>query len=194
MTARRRTQTPTAARDSDAELVARCLDGDEAAWHALVDRHSPLVVAVARRAGLNETDADDVHQTVWRAAVEGLGTIRDPHSFPRWIARTTHFQSMRLLRGYAVARRAAPHVARADIDDVLPVDIVEQLELRRRVQDALGRLGGRCESLLRALYSEGDDSSYAEIGRRLGMPIGSIGPTRARCLNKLEQLLEGGSP
>jgi RNA polymerase sigma factor (sigma-70 family) len=186
--------TPTAtAAANDADLVARCLDGDEEAWATLVRRHGPLVWAIARRDGLSEEDAADVYQTTWRIAVESLARIRDASRFPAWIARIAHFQTMRALRSMCATRRTLERIEPRDLDDALPEAEIEALERRRAVGDAMDRIGERCAGLLRALYFDQPTPPYAEIAARLAMPIGSIGPTRARCLSRLRDELGGAA-
>lgn len=174
----------TAAPD-DAALVARCLDGDDAAWEALVERHGPVVWAVARRMDLSHDDASDVFQSTWRVALEELDRVRDPGAVGGWIARVARHQAMRIRRGYGIARKSWRHVAKEDLDPALPDEDLARMEMRAKVTDALLRIGERCAALLRALYFEDPQPSYQEIAARTGMRIGSIGPTRARCLGKM---------
>jgi RNA polymerase sigma factor (sigma-70 family) len=182
--------TQAAARqDADVSLVARCMDGDEAAWEALVRRHGPVVWTIARRAGLAEADAADVYQTVWRIAVESLPRLRDTERFPAWIAQTARFQTARAVRTICATRRALGRIDPRDADDAAAEPGIEAIERRRTVTDAMGRIGDRCAHLLRALYFDDSAPDYAEIARRLGMRIGSIGPTRARCLARLRDAL-----
>jgi len=177
---------------TDAELVARCMSGEQAAWAALVERHGALVWAVARRAGLGSEDAADVFQNTWTIALEELTRIREPAHFARWLGRVARHQSMRVRRGYGIARKALPKVAREDVDRTVPDEALVSLEQRGRVHAALAQVGERCGELLKLLYLESVRPAYSEIAERLGMRIGSIGPTRARCLQQLRGMLEGG--
>ncbi len=176
----------------DGALVAACLDGDGSAWEALIARHGALVWAVARRAGLDEDDAADVFQNTWTIALEELSRVREPQHFARWVGRVARHQSMRVRRGYGIARKALPRVAREDIDVNVPDEELVRIEERGRVHAALARVGDRCDALLRLLYLETVRPAYDEIAARLGMRIGSIGPTRARCLQRLRGMLDGG--
>lgn len=175
----------------DEELVAACLDGDGAAWRDLHERHAPLVWAVARRAGLSEADAADCYQAAWTVALEELPRLRDPQRFGAWIGRVTRHQAMRIRRGYGIARKALPVVAKTDVDEHVPDEEIATLELRGLVAAALGRIGDRCAQLLRLLYFADPTPAYAEIADTLRMRIGSIGPTRARCLATLRKELGG---
>jgi RNA polymerase sigma factor (sigma-70 family) len=181
--------TNAARTDADTSLVARCMDGDEDAWAALVRRHGPVVWTIARRAGLADEDAADVYQTVWRIAVESLPRLRDTGRFPAWIAQTARFQSARAVRTICATRRALGRIEPRDTDGAPAEPEIEAVERRRSVADAMSRVGDRCAHLLRALYFEAASPDYAEIARRLGMRIGSIGPTRARCLARLRDAL-----
>jgi RNA polymerase sigma factor (sigma-70 family) len=182
------------ANSTDAELVERCLRGEERAWDTLLSRHGPLVWNVALRTGLSEADAADAFQNAWTIALEELPRLRDPGRFPAWIARIARHRAMRIRRGYGIARKAHVHVAREDLDGSDPVADVEALERRHGVHQALERVGERCAALLRLLYFTSPEPSYAEIGDRLAMRVGSIGPTRARCLAKLRDTLTGFDP
>lgn len=196
-----RTGSPDADPTDDATLVLRCLDagrgGDraagEGAWAELVRRHGPLAWAVIRRAGVDGADAADVYQTAWLAALQALPKLRDPARFASWLARTAHLQAIRLRRTYGITRRVLSRIDPREEDDRAPAEDIEKLETRNAVAAALARVGARCESLLRALYYEDPPPAYTDLAQRLGMPVGSIGPTRARCLEKLDRLMGGGS-
>ena len=183
----------SASRTDDAALVAHCLDGDGAAWSRLVERHGPLVWAVASRMGLTRADAEDVFQATWTIALEELSQLRDPLRFAPWLGRVARHQSMRVRRGYGISRRAHERVAHEVEEATVPDDELETLEQRALVSRAMARLGERCGALLRLLYYADPRPSYDVISERLGLRIGSIGPTRARCLQKLERELGGGS-
>jgi len=173
----------------ETRLVADCLAGDGAAWKALLAEFGSLVWAVARRAGLSDADAADVFQNTWTVALEELPRLRDPSRFAGWIARITRHQAMRVRRGYGIARRAHERVAREDVDVNLPEAELQEMETRHRVKAALEHVGERCAELLGLLYYEQPTPAYAVIADRLGMRIGSIGPTRARCLESLRKQL-----
>lgn len=178
---------------SAAELVAAAAQGDRPAWDELVGRYSGLVWSVARSHRLAPADAADVSQTVWMRLVEHLDRLRDPDHVGGWLATTTRHECLRVLKRsgrevpddiVAVEQPIDPHES--------PEWIVLAHESRRLVWLALGQLSPRCQTLLRALSSS-PDSSYAEISAALDIPIGSIGPTRMRCLEHLrKQLAQDG--
>ncbi|HTO92202.1 MAG TPA: sigma-70 family RNA polymerase sigma factor [Candidatus Sulfotelmatobacter sp.] len=175
----------------DARLVARCVQGDQRAWSALVRRYERLVYAVARGYRLSDEDLADVFQEVFAALVRGLPRMRDARALCRWLSSTTD----RIALATALRRRREraredtlpeerPELA--DPREPAPVEL-ETLEEQTLVRLALAALAARCRSLLEALYYREPAPDYAEISRDLGMPVGSIGPTRARCIEKLER-------
>jgi RNA polymerase sigma factor (sigma-70 family) len=178
----------------DLRLVNRCLAGDRRAWEALVRRHERLVLAVARSYQLSDADLGDVFQEVFAALVRGLPRLREPRTLVRWLSSTTQ----RVARATALRRRreaALTHpepgvVARLAAGDVPVGADLERLEEQALVRLALQSLAPRCRRLLAALYYEEPPPSYAEIARRLGIAVGSIGPTRARCFDRLRAALE----
>lgn len=172
---------------SDADLVAMVVSGDRSAWGPLVDRYKRLVYSIPRRYGFPEDVCDDVFQTVFALLLREVQNVRDPAALTKWLMTTTHRECWRVSR----ARKASglPEVELAGSADQLPDELAQKWERQHLIQTALGQLGGRCEALLRAIFLDRSDPSYAEISRRLGMPVGSIGPVRARCLEKLMALL-----
>jgi RNA polymerase sigma factor (sigma-70 family) len=180
------TSRPRLAGNDVARLVRRAADGEHEAWNALVDEFGAVVWATARAHRLNGADAADVFQTTWLRLVENIGSIRDPSSVGAWLATTARRQSL------AVIRRAARVVPLGDDLPDLPSDAphaAEQLVSRQNavaVRAALERLGPRDRRLLRMLAAE-PAPSYDEISAALGMPVGSIGPTRARALTRLRR-------
>jgi RNA polymerase sigma factor (sigma-70 family) len=168
-------------------LVAAARDGDRDAWDQIVERYAPLVWSICRRLRLSRADADDVGQNLWLKLFEHLGDIRDPAALPGWLARTTQNECLRVFR-------AASHQASGVLDFDVAVDggydlIDQELERARyhlALRDALAQLRPRCRELLTMLFDE-SRPSYREIGSRLDMKIGSIGPTRERCLAELRR-------
>lgn len=177
-----------------AALVASAAEGDQVAWDALVSRYGGLVWSIARSHRLGPADAADVSQTVWLRLVEHLHSLRDPEHVGGWLATTTRHECLRVIRR---AGRELPNDEAAVEVPISPDQSPEWLvlsdESRRLVWLALTRLSTRCQTLLRAL-SAAPDASYAEIAAALEMPIGSIGPTRMRCLEHLRrQLVSDGA-
>jgi RNA polymerase sigma factor (sigma-70 family) len=174
---------------SVAALVARVGEGDQAAWNELVERYSPLVWSICVHYQLNRQDIDDVAQNVWLLLVEHIGSIREAAALPGWLATTTRHEALRVLR---VSRRRD----HADLppDDQLPpgpaaTTIEQELIAAERdaaLRAAFAELPRRCHELLSLLMSD-PAPGYAYIGATLGLPVGSIGPTRARCLDRLRR-------
>jgi RNA polymerase sigma factor (sigma-70 family) len=181
------TREPQRARfQSDPALVRACLDGDETAWHELVERYGRLVYSVPRRYGMAAADADDVFQGVFVILSRQLGALRDQTRLSSWLITTAHRECWRLRR----AARDQQHLDEAVVaDGAPPVDDLIRAEREQGVRDALARVDERCRDLLTALFLDPSEPNYAAIGARLGMPVGSIGPTRARCFRKLEAIL-----
>jgi RNA polymerase sigma factor (sigma-70 family) len=176
----------------DATVVALVLaarDGDREAWNQIVERYAPLVWGICRRHGLSRIDTDDVGQAVWLSLFEHLATIREPAALPGWLARTTGRECLRVLR-VAEQRQRAERLAeqRSPLDDgfELVEDELEQAELYDALRQAFTQLQPRCQALLALLFQE-VPARYLQIGAELGMKIGSIGPTRERCLAELRR-------
>jgi RNA polymerase sigma-70 factor (ECF subfamily) len=169
---------------SDAELVARCRAGDEAAWAALVERFSRYVYAIAVQAyRLSEHDAEDVFQEVFARTYERLDALRDDAAVKPRLAQLTRNLCVDRLRQTSRVEPAEV-VEPADVDDTL-----EQLELALTVRGALESLGDPCRDLLDSFFCR--DESYRSIGERLDWPPGTIASRISRCLVKLRARLEG---
>ena len=179
--------------DVDERLLARCRAGDGRAWGAVVRRYERLVYAIARGYRLSPEDTADVFQEVFAALVRGLPRLREARTLCRWLSSTTERIALAtaLHRRREQARDAGPVEARLDLASAEgPVGAeIEELENQMRVRLALAELGSACRSLLSALYYRESPAGYREISADLGIPIGSIGPTRARCLEKLQRVL-----
>ena len=178
--------------NGDDELVEAARKGDQSSWDALVARHGSRVWAVARAHRLNAADAEDVFQVTFLRLVTHIDTIRDPARVGAWLKTTARHECLRILR---TAGRAVP----SGDDDVLdsPDPLLPPIEARLEADErqaalhtALGRLSEQCQRLLRVLMAD-PEPSYEEVSEALAMPIGSIGPTRGRCLKHLRRELEG---
>ena len=173
-----------------ASLLARAAQGDQRAWDQLVDSHTRLLWAVARSFRLDAADANDVVQTTWLRLVEHLDRIEDPSRLVGWLVTTARREAMRVLRRSGRERPAIEESMLERADDSPPVDTALLLDERNAaLWRAYEQLGDKCRQLLRVAVYE--PQAYEEISAALGMPIGSIGPTRRRCLTQLKTLLEG---
>jgi RNA polymerase sigma factor (sigma-70 family) len=170
------------------QLLSAAAGGDRQAWNDLVERYGRLVWAVIRSFGLDHATAADVNQTVWLRLVEHCDDIRDPQRLPGWLATTTRREAIRVLRGQ---RRQQPSDVVLDtVDRAAPAtdEMLLDDELSREVYAAFTHLTDACQQLLRLLTAE-PRMDYATIARVIGRPVGSIGPTRARCIDQLRRLL-----
>jgi RNA polymerase sigma factor (sigma-70 family) len=167
-------------------LVAAAADGDEAAWQELVDRYTPLVASVAHGFRLHGADVDDVAQTVWLRLVEHLRDLREPRALPMWIITTTRNECLRQVKA---GQRTRPYDPLAEPPQLgaTTSEPDEHLIRAARHQALLAGLAELPEHqrALLLLLIEDPPVPYAEISRRLHIKIGSIGPTRARALERL---------
>jgi RNA polymerase sigma factor (sigma-70 family) len=169
------------------ELVTAARDGDQDAWNAIVDRFLPLVTGVIARHRLFGADADDVNQTVWLKLVEHLHRLREPEALPGWIATTTRHECLALLRRRQRSSPVDPSSYGVFDDDAEQGDLADDLlrdERHQALREGLRELPEDRRQLLLMLISD-PPPSYGEISQALGIPVGSIGPTRARALDHL---------
>lgn len=153
-----------------------------------MERFTPLVWATVRGHRLGDADAADVVQTTWLRLVEHLGQIQEPERVGAWLATTARRESLRVL---SAGGRTVPTEQFDDLRDERrgPAEAAIERDRDARLRGALGRLGTRCSTLLRLLAAD-PPPAYADVSEALGMPIGSIGPTRRRCLEQLRAELD----
>jgi RNA polymerase sigma factor (sigma-70 family) len=170
-------------------LVTRARNGDTQAWHAIVERYASLIWSICRRYRLGDADAEDVSQNIWLNLVRHLDTVRDPAALPGWLAITTRRECDRKVRA-----AAGPHAARYLLDAeiladqrAVPAD-QELLEAERHaaLREVFAALPPSNRQLI-AMLTADPPVPYTEISARLGIPVGSIGPTRRRCLDKVRR-------
>lgn len=180
---------------TDQELLLACRSGDESAWEALINRYQRLIYAIPRRAGLADDQAADVFQEVFTTLFQKLDEIEQPERLHAWLVTTARRKTWR----YIV--KAKENVSLADdqveqeflnLPDSAPLaeDVMLRLEQQHGVRTAVAALDERCRKLIEMLFYQAEVPAYAEIAASLGTSAGSIGPTRARCLEKLQRLLE----
>jgi RNA polymerase sigma factor (sigma-70 family) len=196
---------------STSQLVDRCLHNDTYAWEELVRRYANLVHSVPVRYGLTQMEVDDIGQDVFLALAQNLHQIDDPERLPAWLLTTTRRVTWRMIQ----KRRREQPIETSDLTSVTdgfdrsslaqsrennPVlgsrtptmqEILDGWSHQEALQQGLERLDERCSNLLFLLFLEQEEPSYEEISELLSMPLGSIGPTRNRCLHKLRLILEG---
>lgn len=169
----------------DADLVLAVAGGDARAFEALVLRHQRVVFSVARTAGLDRDDAADVTQMAFSALATSAASITQPEHVRAWLCTIARRQSWRIVER---RRRERP----GDVpDDAVDADTVARTEAVVDLVAALDQLRPRCRDLIVALYLADPPLDYESVAAHLGMPIGSIGPTRARCLAQLRAAIAG---
>jgi RNA polymerase sigma factor (sigma-70 family) len=179
------------ARDEGAvvHLVTRASNGDRQAWDALVERYAPLIWSTCRRYQLKDTDAHDAAQSVWLHLLNHLDGLRDPAALPGWLSTTARRECARVLRaaagpapvGYVPDAETLPDERAATADQELLA-----AERQAALREAFAALPPSGQRLL-AMLTADPPVPYAEISARLGIPVGSIGPTRRRYLDKLRR-------
>jgi len=191
MTAEVRTADASPGR-SDAvitDLVSRARNGDKRAWDALVGRYAPLIWSICRRYELRGADAEDVGQSVWLHLVDHLDRVRDPAALPGWLATTARRECARVLRAGRGPNDAGQTRNAENTSDERVATAEEELlaaERHAALREALMGLRPCCQQLIALLMAD-PPVSYVEISVRLGLPVGSIGPNRRRCLDKLRR-------
>jgi RNA polymerase sigma factor (sigma-70 family) len=174
-------------RPSDpAALLRAATAGDQRAWSELVARHSASIKAVARRHRLGAASQDDVVQRTWLRLVEHIDSVRDPAALGGWLTTVARHECLRVLASFRRELPVEEPVAREAVD-VSAVDdaLIEDLR-RQALHDALDALPEHQQRVLRSLLAT-PELSYTELSARLGIPIGSIGPTRGRGLARLRR-------
>jgi RNA polymerase sigma factor (sigma-70 family) len=169
-----------------AELIDRARAGDAAAWAAVVDRFTSLLWSVCRRHRLSDADAEDVCATVWLRLVERLDTIRTVEALPGWLSTTTARECLAVLRRHG---RVRP-VDGADLDGSaetpdMAAGLIAEAE-RSALRLAFADLPERCRRLLGMLFAD-PPPAYTQVSAAMEMPVGAIGPTRQRCLDRLRR-------
>ena len=171
------------------DLVIRAKNGDNQAWDALVERYAPLVWSICRRYRLGSADAEDVNQSVWLTLVDQLAALREPAALPGWLATTTQRECGRVLRAARRPQTAWYVLDAEDIADEQAATAEEELlqaERHAALREAFTYLPPTCQQLIGMLIQD-PPVPYAQISTDLGIAVGSIGPTRRRCLNKLRR-------
>ena len=181
----------------DRELIQQCQRGSLGAWYQVLNRYERLVFSIPLRYGLSRDDAADVAQLTFTALVKNMDKLAEDSRLGAWLTTVARRNSWRLLE------RNRHEIPSEHLEDTFfaenavllgksDADTIEHWELSDWLDTGLSQLNETCRKLLTALYFQPALSSYAEVAERLGMPLGSIGPTRARCLKRLKRVLSGG--
>ena len=174
---------------TDHDLIQACRAGHAHAWERLLDKYERLVFSISLNYGLTAEDAADVTQITFTILLQNLDTLPDGIRLAPWLATVARRHTWRLL---ARNRRESVNPD-GDIagNETLGgiVDHSEHWELAEWLNYGLSTLDERCRQLLLALYFDAEQPSYAQVADQLNMPVGSIGPTRARCLEHMRESL-----
>lgn len=171
-------------RERDRDLLDGCRRGDPRAWADLLDEYKRLVFSIPLRYGLSREDAADICQLTFTELLQSMDVIREDEQLVGWLATVARRQSWRLLE-----RRRRESVVE-EVPEVPVPDPTENWARDEWLYGGLLALDTRCRELIIALYLSPGPSSYADVAQRLGRPIGSIGPSRARCLERLRSVLD----
>jgi RNA polymerase sigma factor (sigma-70 family) len=177
-------------RDNPTALVLAARDGDRQAWNTIVERYGPLVFGICHRYGLSSADVEDVGQAVWLLLFQSLHTLRTPEALPGWLLTTTRNECKRTI-GERVRRsrqQGQTLVMEPPVDggQAALEDEWERVREGSALREAFAQLEPPCRTLLSLLFAD-PPIPYREIGEQLRMKVGSIGPTRARCLDHLRR-------
>jgi RNA polymerase sigma factor (sigma-70 family) len=171
---------------SNGDLLARCAAGDQSAWSEIVSRYERLIFAIPVREGLAPDDAADVTQDTFAALLRSISSVEDPERLGSWlmtVARRLTWHRRHIVR--------ANRVIDAEERDETPHEgLVQALW----VYEAIRGLGEPCREMITSLFFDPAEPSYAEIALRMQLPIGSLGPMRSRCLERLRKILDAESP
>jgi len=183
--------------DSDLQLVLACRRGDQLAWEKLIRRYQRLIYAIPLRAGLDEDQAAEIFQDVFTTFFQKLNDIEEPEKLQAWLVTTARRKTWRTIaKSHGLTLQDLESVEftheEASVRDEtpLPDEQLLMLEEQHRIRTAVSMLDERCRKLVQMLFYQAQAPSYVEIAAALGIPEGSIGPTRARCLGKLLRILK----
>lgn len=174
----------------DAELIRRCLAGEEQAWEALLEKYKRLIYAIILRYRMPDEDAADIFQAVCVDLFHELGDLRNAGAIRGWLAKVTANRCYHWKRKKNLHPHDAVDEGLAQPGEGVP-DWLEGVERDQKVREALARLSPRCRELLRMLFFEDPPRAYEAVARELSLATGSIGFIRGRCLRKLESELDG---
>jgi RNA polymerase sigma factor (sigma-70 family) len=177
---------------SDDRLVAECLQGNEAAWAALIEKYKRLIYSVPFRYHATPEDAADIFQAVCLELYRSLHTLRETGGLRSWLVTTTRHQCFHWKKRW-VRRRQREGTplddAPGESHGVENVDVLEELERDQRVRESIGRLSPRCQTIIDLLFFADPPTPYRDLAERLGLAVGSLGFIRGRCLKKLRDIL-----
>lgn len=178
---------------SDSALIEASRKGDSRAWQTLVERYQRLIYTIPRRAGLDENRASEIFQRVFAKLVANIHRIEQPERIQAWLVTTAKRETYRMVdkeKRFASAGGDISEQESLPDHAALPDEMVMQLEEQNSVRLAVETVGDKCRRLLTLLFYQKEPLPYSDVARELGIAEGSIGPTRARCLQKVQKALE----
>lgn len=174
---------------SDERLVRECLDGNQEAWSALIDKYKKLIYSIPVKWQLPREEANDIFQAVCVDLYTELSRLREPKALPKWLIQTTLHKCARYRR--YESRFSNEEVSDIDVPHARATDtLVEEIQQEQILRDSLTAVAGRCAEMIRMLFFESPARPYADIAKELGIATGSIGFIRGRCLDKLRKQLD----
>lgn len=177
----------------DERLVSECLNGNEEAWSALIDKYKNLIYSIPIKLGMHD-DAADIFQAVCLDLLSGLRQLREPRALPKWLMQTCYHKCLHYRqkseKHLPLTGDDGEELAISAGESSLPEHMLGELQSEQMVRDAISQLSPRCERMVRMLFFETPPRPYQEIACELDIATGSIGFIRGRCLNKLKKQLE----
>jgi RNA polymerase sigma factor (sigma-70 family) len=177
--------------NDDEVLVRECLDGNKAAWSALIDKYKGLIFSIPMKRGFSRDDANEIFQAVCLILLKEIRTLREPKALPAWLMRSTSHQCLAWRRKQRrFVEDPVDENRHAEDPERLPENVLQELEREQILRQVIREQTPDCRQLIELLFFQTPPIPYAEAARRLGMATGSIGATRGRCLEKLRQALD----
>ena len=176
-----------------ADLLNRAIGGDQSSWTKLINKHSPMVRSVIAGYRLDHETAADVYQTVWMRLYENAARIRKPEALGGWLATTARNEALRCIRGLQRSRPVGVLADEVDLNAPSPDERAIDDETLADVLSAFGHLSDESKHLMRLLVAS-PPLPYQDIAERVGRPVGSIGPTRSRCIETLKSFMAEPAP
>ena len=180
--------------DSDQELIRACRQGNPTAWQQVLDKYERLVYSIPLHYGLEREDAADIAQLTFTILIQNLNRLREDSHLGAWLSAVARRHTWRLVKS---RRRQIPTeiededlAASAVVMGKADSNSIDRWELTEWLDHSLSKMDERCRDLLLALYFDIEEPSYTQVATRLGVPVGSIGPTRARCLERLKKIMQ----
>ena len=177
---------------TDERLVSECLNGNQEAWSALIDKYKNLIYSVPIKLRMYD-DAPDIFQAVCLDLLAGLKQVREPRALPKWLMQATYHKCLQFRRkaenNVSLTNEAGEELPLIS-EQPLPERMMAELEKEQMVRDAISQLNARCAEMVRLLFYENPPRPYQEVARKLDIATGSIGFIRGRCLKKLKKQLE----